>query len=316
MKKVSTHLSVFLFFSVFLVSQNNYSLLPEQNAVWIYYYWKYASAVPSDTSDIGYSCIKTDTDTIINSKTYHKLIVYPWCEIGNIKSYIGAFRNDYGTQKTYIVLPNTSSEKLLIDFNIQYADSIKSKSMFSYCGLNYGTWACNPYFMNAVFNNIDSVQFLDGQWHKRYRMNLENPCADDKLQIIDGIGYTAPFTVGDQYRRPCQLHCFFWNNSLQYEITPSYPIKPCNELSYLLNVMSFLNINNAISIYPNPSQGDYLYINGTDVDSAQAINMLGIKTNLILKNGVININNLPHGLYIIQITDINRHNYFFKWLKQ
>ena len=59
----------------------------------------------------------------------------------------------------------------------------------------------------------------------------------------------------------------------------------------------------AISVYPNPAN-DELFIStdsGINVNSSVLYDMAGINTGIELENGVMDINNLPNGFYILSI---------------
>ncbi len=71
---------------------------------------------------------------------------------------------------------------------------------------------------------------------------------------------------------------------------------------------------NEVSIYPNPGS-DYINVDGECMDEAQIINTLGQTLPIQIKNGQIDLHDLPNGTYLLK-TETKDHGYAIsKFLK-
>lgn len=93
-------------------------------------------------------------------------------------------------------------------------------------------------------------------------------------------------------------------------LTPVLSSKVCNAIPTFLNEIS-LN-EDEIQIFPNPSNGAFLFNTEKGISLVEIFNILGDKlcsfSNIQPQNSIeINLSNNPVGIYLLRITDSNKH---------
>jgi len=226
-------------FSLNLKAQTSvYHSFPDSAAVWNIHYSVHSPLFWPDVSE-DYSFIISG-DTLINSQTYHKLII-PYLQIntpGNCDvfflGYQGAIRQDTLNKKEFIISPYDSLEQLLYDFNLQIGDSVRG-------------FLETP-FSGDIVQSMDSV-LIGNDYRKRWV--LSGAYIDN---IIEGIGSTysvaqaplPPFPHSG-FECPVQLSlsCFSQNGETLYPNT----IGNCQVINSIPNPSQ--NTFHSI-VYPNP----------------------------------------------------------------
>jgi hypothetical protein len=296
MKKILT-LLILTCFSLISFSQV-YRPFPTADAVW-------------KESKTGYQCsccsdyqIFITGDTLISSTTYHKLqktgIKYQEDLFGNctsiiqsnINQYVGCFRNDTTNKRIYYLPPFTTTDTILYDFNLVLGDTIKTYLS----GFTGEDW---------LVTNIDSV-LLGSQYHKRFKLNN---CFPKTLYIIESMGSTfgllSPFICwAPYYEHIYDLQCFKMNNLTVYP-----------DSSTVCSLVSSVNepfIENVISIFPNPTTGQLNITTNLQSYELSIFNSTGqlIQKRKIISNSILlDISDLPTGLYLIQVSENEKQLY-------
>lgn len=176
MKKIL--LSLFCLSMVYKVTVAQSSYIPFPNPC----YWRVDASDydpgPSPCSGSYYYHYSTGNDTIINSKTYVKIIGSPVtitfgsnpCYFyGTAPGYIGALRDDTIANKVFFIYYSQNTDSLLFDYNLNLGDT--AKGIFSY----------TPTYVSS----IDSV-LINSQYHRRW--NLFSCGGGLDIYFIKGIG--------------------------------------------------------------------------------------------------------------------------------
>ncbi len=188
------------------------------------------------------------------------------------------------------VSPN--SEHLIYDFNIAVGDTLLWRPY---------SWAYYP-----IVESIDSIQLDNGEQRKRY--NFVNHA---NFQSIDywvegmrsslGISGGILGTYGASYST---LNCFSLNDEILYN-TYFHRDITCTDLSTSVNNHEFAQ---RIKVYPNPfSEHLSISLEGDNHQHGMLhlFSISGKKVKSILLTNQIDIdtNDLPKGMYIIQLTN-------------
>jgi len=179
MKKLFTF-NILICVYTFSFSQTNiYHQFPDSNATWNIHTYQWCG-LGVDKWEHFYSYVISN-DTVINTDTYHKLIVPievitsagqctttgTWNSSGY---YAGAFREDTSARKIYFMLPTENVEQLLYDFTLQVGDTIRGY-FENMCG-------------TSTIIAIDSI-FIGNDYRKRW---ITYQDLYDTISIVEGIG--------------------------------------------------------------------------------------------------------------------------------
>lgn len=290
MKKLLTILLFIL--TIYASGQKSvYYPFPDSNAVWNL---GFNSGCMTGTDAESYSIV-IGGDTLISSLLYHKLTtpfvdcyIAGSCTQTNFPGYKGAIRQDTSIRKVFYVPPDSSSEQLLYDFNMQVGDTVKGF---------IETWT----YVKDTVCSIDSV-LVGNNYHKRWFIN---PCYN--IYFIEGVGSTydlllqSPGCVTDW--SDGSITCFQQNG---YTLYPDTLIN-CPLITSINTIDKNLNL---IKVYPNPSNSSFT------IDIDQSINVYEIRLtdllgNIILRQQTnqqtrIKIDNIKSGTYIL--TAIGKDN--------
>lgn len=231
---------------------------------------------------------KFNADTLINGKKYLRLFT----------------KNDTGWEATHLFYREDESNKvylyyqdqdvLIHDYRLEVGDTI---SMPNYDDVSDPSLNCTW----EVFQK-DTITLLNGE--ERLRLQLRN-YGDPFISIVDewiqGIGSTYRHVLSiygcDLVEWPDQeLQCFLENDEVLYTNS--------NELGCYYTSTDELVINQ-IALSPNPTQYDFVYINGIQGPfSYEVYNMHGqlIKSGMS-ENG--QVEGLEHGLNLIYLHSDN-----------
>jgi hypothetical protein len=282
----------FTFLFVFKIGQaqtNKYHPFPDSNAVWC-------------DEICGYESFAMTGDTIINAKTYHKIVRsllqykigvsgnceynYPYFSTG----YFCAIRQDTTQRKVYVFGSSYTNEVVLCDFSLHVGDTVKTFNTQGHPG--------------SVVASIDSV-LIGNNYRKRW--NVDIPLwAVFHSQIIEGIGSTyGLFDQRIHYGFSSvygELYCFSQDSKILY---PDYVIKTrCAQITAGVQEQSQPEL---FSVFPNPSNGSFTidFGNHHNFKEITIIDLLGkiYFEQSINNQSKINIDNLPNGVYILTAID-------------
>ena len=183
---------------------------------------------------------------------------------------------------TYFLPVDT--EILLYDFNLQVGDSIHWTSLWM------------DTFKHILA--IDSIQFDDGIWRKRYRMW---PFGE---YWIEGIGSTLGLFGFPTVNPYCWLNCF-WNNGQYDIIKPQSGHVVCDSL-ISVGISQIPKPNLTFSLTPNlaTTQLQIYLTTSTQPQHLKLINTLGqtIQQQTFSTNQLqLDISTLPSGVYFIEL---------------
>ena len=200
--------------------------------------------------------------------------------------YMGALRDDSLANKTFFVFSNTTTDSLLYDYNLTVGDTMKGFiTQYPY----------SPFIMIVL--SVDSVQ-IDGQYRKKWN--------------FEGIGSNAglfeplnTYALDFRYR---YLVCV--KDSSGTLFSSGYnSVMGCNVIYEGLNE---INSENKINCYPNPFstqttlQTDKFFKEATiSVYNSFGQIVKQIK-NISGQTITLQRDNLPSGLYFLQLTQDNK----------
>lgn len=265
-----------------------YHSFPDSNAAWNFHFESYCFS--KGKGDENYSIILSG-DTIINSKTYHKLTT-PYVKSfstgtcgGKTTGYKGAIREEKAIKKVFYVSTTDTIEKLLYDFNMNVGDTVKGYiQSFSLPTAD-------------IVISIDSV-LVGSTYRKRWKIN-----SDYNIQIIEGIGSTyglfehSPGSVTDL--PDYSLICFQQNGQSLYPNATAN----CQHITPVYTIDKF---SNHINVFPNPSTGYFIIdFNNSEI---KEIKLSDLNGNVVLqkktnKQTQTKIENIKNGTYILTIID-------------
>jgi len=234
-----------------LIKAQQYVPFPDSNAVWSEYH---------QTGTMGtyyyYRNILNHKDTIVNSKTYHKLfysLVDTTYNIDTTLTYNGGIRED---NKRVFYLPKDSIQEYMIyDFSKNIGDTIK----YDYSKFVNQNQNCSHGVDTLIIANIDSVIINNGSYRKRYSLtNVWNIPFSAYPKWIEGIGseWGLLVPVFDLTTGGCAngLGCFKQNEDIVYFNSNTYgTFNSC--FPTITGVPIYTSVKNSITISPNPVIG-------------------------------------------------------------
>jgi hypothetical protein len=195
MKKL---LPIFIFFGLYLNSYSQtaiYQQFPTSNAIWREY--SYAYGYQTSSSSCSEYQNEIAGDTVVGIYTYHKIwysgkyYAFSFCHYPSymytptyFSYYNGAYREDTLNRKVFYLAPDSISETLLYDFDLNLGDTLP-KTYFNTSNIYYN------YYVTNIVTSIDSI-LIDGKYHKRFEISswdwstFFHPYA----YLIEGIGST------------------------------------------------------------------------------------------------------------------------------
>jgi hypothetical protein len=202
-----------------------YQPFPDSNAVWTIGIYDVFGTFYSYYT---YRIASINVDTIISSNSYQKVFYFD----SSTSLYKGALRQTTG-RKVFFVPKDSLNEKLLYDFSANIGDTVHNV---------YSDWSGSEPVHNEAILNVDSI-LIKGSYHKTLLLPLG-------FYWIEGIGSTGGLfesTYGGTFSTVYKLKCF-----MEYGI-PALPDSTTNCLT--LNIPETATPENAVSIFPNPSNG-------------------------------------------------------------
>jgi len=201
-------------------------------------------------------------------------------------------RNDTLNKEVFIRDIDFASDQLLYDFNLKVGDTLPHHNAYQYIDSIYVT-------------GIDSVQFGDGTFRRRLKLNSYNGGSyPDSLSLIEEIGYTggllASIVEDGDFEGGYHLACFKDSGFIDYNYVP-FNLKNCDMPTGVKQLTK-----PTIQIVPNPviSCGN-IFIKGiTQNYSFTLNNVLGqVVFSIFINNNqpIILPDTIKSGVYICHI---------------
>ena len=229
---------------------------------------------------------RVDTDTTIFNQTWKKIKMISTQNPNFINKFF--LREDTLTKKVYAMNPGQSPH-LYFDFNASINDTLL---LYNLMYNEIDTFVVNN---KSLFMTVDSIY--------RNSLKIRNTSIPFSLTEIwiEGVGSTNGLYYGNklQYLNSIvtRLEASCYNNQLVYR-SPDLPSNICN-----INIgITETNLYTP-KIYPNPAT-DFLQIeNISDKTNIEIFSIDGKlqKSHTVAENGIVKINELAEGIYIIKL---------------
>lgn len=271
-----------------------YVAFPNANAIWSEYYGKELV----DSYFITYDKIALNgEDTLINQQSYKKLYLFEGTTFDvSMATYLGGIREEdkkiyYLGNKLHDGKPfafDTPSEILLYDFNVNIGDRLNCD----------GELLAN--FYGLVVETIDTIS-IGSTLRKRISFEYSNAKWIEGIGSVQGLLFAGE-PIATRGQPTGDLICFKLNDEIHYfnesfdECMPS----GVSENEFVKNAL----------IFPNPTN-DEINIVIPENFISRRISVFDIYGKMMkseyisTKNIVINLNNLPTGIYVVKIQGEN-----------
>ncbi|MDP8204436.1 MAG: T9SS type A sorting domain-containing protein [Candidatus Tenebribacter mawsonii] len=282
MKK--TYLVLILTLITFSIYSQNYYPFPDSNAIWNdKSYWSPHTWIQR---------YGVYGDTTINNQLYNQLYLIEddsTININNMTYYAAIREND--TKQIFVKLRDYDYEILIYDFSLNVGDTIISNSPNGY--LNWGT---------CIITDIDTIEIENNHYRRRFKINNYG----ESEYWIEGIGSKGGlfFPISDYLTGTINdLLCFKHNDTAIYLNNPECDKCFCK----LYTPIDELTRNTEyINVYPNPTKAN-IHIDFELEKGLSTIKLINFNGTLIesrITNSFpiqMNIENLPNGIYLIQL---------------
>ena len=288
--------------SVFASAQSNYYPFLTATNKWTNAYWGCGIYYQ-------YSFV-TNQDTVIDGNTYQKI----GFALDQPQSFY-LVREDVANQRVYLYNPNVQSERLLYDFGLEAGDT------FDLVITEFSEVISYPHTVTSV----DQVQMQDGSWRKRinlerlpYTATFSSDTVSFHYAWIEGMGCDTLSTFDYQpggYNYGFLLchkskNTDLWNTAWGSEWGSNEYCDDPNDPNNTIHATGLTVANAAtnISFFPNPTKEVLIVQLKEPVPNAELLlsNLQGqvVVQVAIGKNSIVELptNNLPKGIYIVQIS--------------
>ena len=302
---------VAFFFSAMLCAQT-FHPIPESDAVWIqgsflYFFNNHEHTTITNSLSFG-------QDTVIGAEVYHTLQgheIVQWVDGWGQQNYTTEtyttespkvyFRQDIPGKKVYTFSEN--QDTLLYDFNLSV-------------GQIYPQTVTNINYPNLLVMGQDSVQLLDGLYHKRWQLGT-NSIDSAYISIIEGVGATSGFNLimFPQFEQSSDIMCMKVMENQLYDgwanNSPIIPAKYSEDCAKNVSIKEIDPSNGDIKIWPNPC-ADLLTIRDNSERALHSIRISDVFGNTILEfNAIseehrIDFSNYAKGTYFIDVIRFNQ----------
>ncbi|MDP5104657.1 MAG: T9SS type A sorting domain-containing protein, partial [Polaribacter sp.] len=281
-----TFFLIFILFTFQLFSQDYIPLLKE-GFFWDIKRYGWHSRNPCGANSISRYLISNDT--IINDKTYKKIIHYP---------IIGTFTEPYNCLETPYILDIANysflnyylrediSEKKVYRLFIN-EDNQKTESVLYDFSLKVGDKFASGMFFNEDYATVSGIeQDSEGR-------NIFYFVGNGSYSYTEGVGgengflfYNINYDFKDEWRKLTCRGDDFYNNS-------------CN-----ITLNNYVYDLNNLKIFPNPVN-DILNIKNVENITVKIFSIRGklLKKSVSKTNLVINVSSFPSGIYILEISN-------------
>lgn len=281
-------LALFFFVQLGVKSQNDVMPL-SQDGVWLRGYGLWDWFTGSFVEQPPYGMKITDTLSI-NDTTYFQFSSFDYCNGGEVFTPSYLIREDSG--KYYFREDEFDSERLFFDFTLNVGDAVSF----------FDCWGNQTYSLQVT--SIDYITLEDGSERRQWTLHYDGSIIYPDEKWIEGIGNA---TQG--FRYPIAEVCLDlgrWNRCYIENDVWLYSAYTLDLNTDCCNIISVeeSHLLNAILIYPNPTHDEIKYSGMIQFESVEIINSLGevvLSDNSNRKgtSGVLDVSNLPSGIYLI-----------------
>jgi hypothetical protein len=287
MKRILLSFYLIVFFVDSNAQSNN--LFPDSAAQWSVKEWDgFGNAA-------GFVYYYFDTDTVINSQTYHKILVLnqsSWMSPST--GYHAAIRKDLAAKKVYVVPKDSVNEFLFYDFSGSAGDTVHNV----YSEMDFVT----PTLSDVKISSVDSVQD-NGVWLKKFQVqNISGFGNSDWTEMAGSSGglFTgiSPATLSST----AQLSCMSYDDTLY----PYYGVGYC---VWFITGIPEPDKSFSFTVSPNPGNGMinlHLKNENQQESDIEILNTLGeivFSKKLNSLSLAIDISDLPGGIYFINVVN-------------
>lgn len=266
-----------------------YHPFPDSNATWNV---EWNNGWSACIEDFSYSL---DGDTMISNVIYHKINT-PYiqnlgiCNTIHQIGYKGCIRQDTSARKVYYIAPDSTTEDLLYDFNLQVGDSVQGFLRF------------NCFTITLAVIEIDSI-LIGTNYRKRWTTGTAIPY-NPYNRIIEGIGFETGLLqqcpISETDIPFYSLLCF------QQDGITIYPNTQTN--CHLIDDIKNFSEESTFEILPNPFQ-EFLKVKSKRNDAFE-ITLYDIALRKLLQTNFINETSLnteviSKGIYIYEIRNVS-----------
>lgn len=286
-------LSVSMSISIVMLAQQYESVLGKNETIWTIV--EYTMAADS------YFIARAEEDTIANGNVYKVIRYYhrPTTDIFypvNWKR--GYLRESADGSKLWYAEQDLASEQLIMDLDLSKGDS------FYFHGL---AWRAGNY-------PVDSISYKNNKKHIHLTIQLN----DNNVPLQWDTGFAHPLVfiegmgpdIGLQYQQivpntkmDCAVDCFIKDSVFVKRHSASYCARP----DIVADITHQSLPGNEVSIYPNPAKQD-VSIRGRNIRSIGIYDITGrrlIFAETLSDMITINIDQIPPGVYMVEISGIN-----------
>ena len=319
----STRYSDISWFENSFIDTLDYSSFPENNAVWTEQNANYESDSPKTWT----SLYITETDTMLNNKSYTNIYEYYLDSItfDTLRQLYASIRQDVLNKKVFVIRHYLSEnkERLLLDFQVNVGDTLLLDAYY---------WHLNPSATDSLFivDSISTTTLYNTEERDIFYLSNHKDQTPVSLTVVEGIGSLQnPFgAITDFVNKkqsgetdfccPEYLLCLSINNEPVYVLNDE---SKCNTLEVWSSIETKNQIG-VLKIYPNPTKNiiniKFFENPLTDFD-VEVYNNYGTKLihHHYLRNEsplTINLNKYKPGVYLLRIKYGNNY-YSFKILK-
>ena len=254
-----------LFAGTYLLAQS-YTPFPTKDIIWKQDYTRVYGFTNTNICET--KIFEIEKDTLINSLSYHKLIIsterydgpfnYP-CTFG-VRTYkqevFGSFRNDSIHKKVWLRLPNTTQDSLWFDFNYSVGDTLRP---------SYAIQPSQQGSAPLIITRIDSV-FLGNKSRRTYIIN-DSSCLS-LTNTIFGLPYPSQLIEGIGSTNGIGKHFYNCNSYEQIQLAcveisgqSIYPSSSSSQCVTISNINEVESNDIAFNFNPNPSNGEVFITN-------------------------------------------------------
>ncbi len=267
------------------------TLIVDTSKVWSVVYGEYP---PTDGVRYTTHSFQFKGDSVINDTFYFKIL-----ESYDSSNYNWTFTRQFIRQESskIFIRDYFGNDRILYDFNLKVGDTITQINMFE----QESDW---------ILELIDSIE-LDNVWYKHYTFGILDCDGCPKDFWVEGIGslfgVIHPGNLAIDFST--ELLCMRKGEDLIY-------INSEFNSCYIYAVQTEINQIKEFNIFPNPfisfTRIQLNEINPSDIRAIYLVNAYGKKIkeiNLIKDYIQLERENLPSGLYFIQLIDKNNRIY-------
>ncbi|MFK5891192.1 MAG: T9SS type A sorting domain-containing protein [Flavobacteriaceae bacterium] len=255
--------SVLLIISILKIQAQTYTPMLENGKIWNMTYETWTVGIPSSTVTTLYGYF-IDGTTTFNSTSYYILR-----DSRNTTVYY--LREDVANKKVYLYDTNTSTEKLLYDFNVQIGDVFNTDKI------------------NISFTSTERTVVATGT-EMKFGINtkyytLASPGNSNCLKVYEGIGFSPEGLIDDP------INCTTFDPNYRYILT---------NINQTLAVDNF--IKDKVFIFYDARTQQINLNNANKLFNIKVYSTLGQKVIDSPIKGTLNISQLKKGLYFYTLS--------------